>query len=265
VDTYDTLESGLWNFIFVALALHEFGYAARGIRLDSGDLAYLSQECRKAFAHVESHEKIKGFAALNIVASNELSEEVLWALKEQKHEVDTFGIGTNLVTCKAQPALGCVYKLVEVKSQPRIKISQDIVKVTIPGRKECYRLFNAKGEPILDLLLSKTGERATGHATDDLLGALTEGGGCAVAAVVYVCCGCVRCAVLRCAWCAVVGSNPPAPQKRILCRHPFDANKRCYVTPSKVAPMHECVWDGRLIKPFPALHQVRTRSVGRQC
>jgi hypothetical protein len=146
-----------------------------------------SQECRKAFQFIEAQEKIKDFGKLTIVASNDLSEEVLWALKEQKHEVDVFGrcqtpnhtthhitphhsrffvlcavlccvvcagIGTNLVTCKSQPALGCVYKLVEVRGQPRIKISQDPAKVTIPGRKECYRLFNTKGEPVLDLLLS---------------------------------------------------------------------------------------------------------------
>lgn len=153
VDTYDTLESGIWNFIIVALALHECGYEAKGIRLDSGDLAYLSKECRKLFIKISEDYNVS-FQKLTIVASNDLSEKVLWALKEQGHEIDCFGVGTNLVTCMTQPALGCVYKLVEINNQPRMKISQDSQKVTIPGKKECYRLYNQKGEAVVDLLVS---------------------------------------------------------------------------------------------------------------
>lgn len=111
---------------------------------------------------------------------------------------------------QTQPALGCVYKLVEVNGQPRIKVSQDSVKVTIPSRKEAYRLFNASGEPVLDLLIAS-------------------------------------------------GTTPPVPMKRILCRAPFDANKRVYVTPSKVQLLHSCWFDGALTKPFPSLRAVRTR------
>lgn len=81
VDTYDTLESGLWNFLSVALALHDFGYTAKGIRLDSGDLAYLSRESRKAFVKVGEQFNVPHFARFTIVASNDLSEQILWSLK----------------------------------------------------------------------------------------------------------------------------------------------------------------------------------------
>merc|ERR1719276_695839 len=91
------------------------------------------------------------FSTLNIVASNDINEATLLSLNSQGHEIDTFGIGTNLVTCQAQPALGCVFKLVEVNKQPRIKLSNDIVKVTIPGRKNAYRLYGSKGNPLVDL------------------------------------------------------------------------------------------------------------------
>jgi len=210
IDTYDSLDSGLWNFVCVALALHEFGYTAKGIRLDSGDLAYLSKECRKVFLRIAEQFDIPSFAKFTIVASNDLSEKVLWSLKEQGHEIDTFAVGTHLVTCRSQPALGCVYKLVQVNDQPCIKISHEADKVTIPGRKEAYRLFNSSGEAVLDLLIS-------------------------------------------------MGTTPPVPMKRLLCRHPFDANKRVYVTPSKVEALHSCWFDGALTKPFPSLRAVRTR------
>lgn len=75
--------------------------------------------------------------------SVQINEPVLYALNDQGHEIDAFGIGTHLVTCQAQPALGMVYKLVQVKEKPRIKLSQEITKVTIPGAKEAYRLLGA--------------------------------------------------------------------------------------------------------------------------
>lgn len=196
LDTFDTLESGIWNFICVALALHDFGYQPGGIRLDSGDLAYLSKECRKIFRLVSEQFQVP-FSSMTIVASNDLSEKVLYALKEQTHEIDSFGIGTNLVTCKNQPSLGCEYKLVEVNNQPRMKINSDVDKVTIPGAKEVYRLYNSTGEPLMDMLVQ-------------------------------------------------VGSSQPLAGRRILCRHPFDANKRVYVTPAKVENLHSLVWDGEL-------------------
>ena len=91
--------------------------------------------------------------ASTIVASNDLNEAVLLSLTEQGHEIDVFGIGTNLVTCQAQPALGMVCKLVEINGLPRIKISQDFGKVTLPGAKEAFRLIGSEGVPLLDLLI----------------------------------------------------------------------------------------------------------------
>lgn len=152
VDTYDVLKSGLPNFLAVARALHDFHYEAHGLRLDSGDLAYLSIEVRKRFRLVSDKYSLPSFAKLIIVASNDINEDTLVSLEKQGHEIDTFGIGTHLVTCQKQPALGCVYKLVELNSSPRIKVSQDIEKVTIPARKNLYRLFGKDGKALCDLL-----------------------------------------------------------------------------------------------------------------
>ena len=154
VDTYDTLNSGILNFIAVSLALHDLGYKPIGIRLDSGDLAYLSKECRKYFKFIAGKFNVAHFANFIIVASNDINEAVLHSLNEQGHEIDSFGIGTHLVTCKRQPALGCVYKLVAIDDQPRIKVSQSHSKMTIPGKKMAYRLWTASSpEPILDILV----------------------------------------------------------------------------------------------------------------
>ena len=132
IDTYDTCKSGLLHFIVVALALHELGFQAKGVRLDSGDLAYLSKECRRVLTAAAEEFKDAGGALFHkaiIVASNDINEEVLLSLHNQGHAIDAFGIGTHLVTCQAQPALGCVYKLVEIEGSARIKLSQDIAKV----------------------------------------------------------------------------------------------------------------------------------------
>jgi nicotinate phosphoribosyltransferase len=155
IDTYDTLRSGLLNFILVALVLDDLGYQSIGIRLDSGDLAYLSMECARAFADVASSHQRKSFVALDVVASNDINEAVLKALNEQKHGITVYGIGTNLVTCQAQPALGCVYKLVEISGKPRLKLSQEITKVLIPGMKKPFRLFGKDGSPLLDVMVGK--------------------------------------------------------------------------------------------------------------
>ena len=113
VDTYDTVKSGLENFIFVAKALDDFGYIPKGIRLDSGDLAGLSLTCQHAFLKVIDDEPFrhKAFNNLTIVASNNINEATLIELNKKGHGITVFGIGTNLVTCQTQPALGCVYKL----------------------------------------------------------------------------------------------------------------------------------------------------------
>ncbi|CAM9809113.1 unnamed protein product [Ectocarpus sp. 4 AP-2014] len=157
VDTYDTLQSGVPNFLCVALALDDLGHRALGCRLDSGDLSYLSQEVRKMTTEAAKTFNRPFLATTNIVASNDINEESLHYLADQGHAIDTFGIGTNLVTCQAQPALGCVYKLVSIEGVPRIKLSQTTSKITIPGRKAVYRLLGADRVPILDIML-KDGE-----------------------------------------------------------------------------------------------------------
>ena len=155
VDTYDTLHSGIPNFLVVSEALRQLGYDSIGIRLDSGDLAYLSQHTREMWVQADSRLQLDGYyRAKKIVASNDLSEDVIWALKQQKHDIDVFGIGTNLVTCQKQPALGCVFKLVEINGAPRIKLSQDVEKLVLPGKKSVYRLYDSDGSPLVDLMQS---------------------------------------------------------------------------------------------------------------
>lgn len=156
VDTYDTLHSGLLNFCLVSLALHDLGYTPKGIRLDSGDLAALSMACATKFAELATSQQLPFFNALDIVASNDINEKTLVQLNQQGHAITLYGIGTNLVTCQAQPALGCVYKLVELNGKPRLKLSQDPAKVLIPGRKVAYRLWGKEGRPLVDLLTDST-------------------------------------------------------------------------------------------------------------
>lgn len=139
VDTYDTLRSGLPNAIKVA---KEFGEKINfvGIRLDSGDLAYLSKEARKVLDEA-------GFQDVKIVASNDLDEYTIMHLKAQGAKIDTWGIGTKLITAFDQAALGGVYKLVSIEDEKgqmvdTIKISANPEKVTTPGRKNIYRIIN---------------------------------------------------------------------------------------------------------------------------
>ncbi len=168
VDTYDTLKSGVPNFVCVALALLKSGYTPVGIRLDSGDLSYLSKQTRRVFNELAARTDPR-LAKCIILASNEINRSVLASLNMQGHEIDTFGIGTHLVTCDEQPAMGCVYKLVEAKGIPRIKLSQDLSKMTIPGKKEAYRLFSGDGYGLLDLMIRvgdkppESGERVLCH------------------------------------------------------------------------------------------------------
>ena len=161
VDTYNTPKSGLPNFICVALALIHIGYKPIGIRLDSGDLAYFSKETRKVFKKIAEQFSIESFAKLAIMASNDINESILLSLGQQGHEIDVFGIGTHLVTCQAQPSLGCVYKLVAINNHPRIKLSDEVDKMTIPGKKEVYRLIGEHMHPLLDLM-TEAGEPAPG-------------------------------------------------------------------------------------------------------
>lgn len=161
IDTYDVEQSGIVNFSAVALALHDCGFTARGVRIDSGDLAYLSLASRAVFEKIaDSRRDASGSDAefgwmrkLIIVASNDINEDTLISLKQQQHAIDAYGIGTHLVTCQKQPALGCVFKLVECNGEPRMKLSQVADKVTLPFKKNVYRLYSHRGYPIVDLMI----------------------------------------------------------------------------------------------------------------
>ena len=152
VDTYDALSSGVPNFLCTAFALMDLGFRPVGVRLDSGDLAFLSRMCRNMFATCGERTG-RDTGPFRIVASNEIDENVLRALNNEGHEIDIFGIGTRLVTCDSQPSLGCVFKLVEIGGAPRIKLSNDLAKMTVPGRKLAYRLYGQADQPLLDLLV----------------------------------------------------------------------------------------------------------------
>ncbi|XP_050413034.2 nicotinate phosphoribosyltransferase [Patella vulgata] len=152
IDTYDVIRSGLPNFCTVAMALNECGYTPKGIRLDSGDLAYQSLHVRRIYTKVAKAFDVEWFKDLIIVASNDINEDTIHSLNQQGHEINSFGIGTHLVTCQKQPALGCVFKLVEINKKARIKLSEDMEKVTIPGRKVAYRLYGCDGNALVDLI-----------------------------------------------------------------------------------------------------------------
>ncbi|CAL1537521.1 unnamed protein product [Lymnaea stagnalis] len=165
IDTYDVIRSGLPNFCTVAMALNDLGYQSIGIRLDSGDLSYLSNEVQAKFIRVADRYNLPWFKKLTIVASNDINEDTIHSLNQQGHSINCYGIGTHLVTCQKQPALGCVFKLVQINNKPRIKLSEDVEKVTIPGLKKVYRLFGTDGRALVDLLqhasetAPKTGQR----------------------------------------------------------------------------------------------------------
>jgi len=152
IDTYDVIRSGLLNFCAVALALYDNGYQSLGVRIDSGDLAYLSRLVKETFLAVASKYDLEWFGKMNVVASNDINEETILSLNEQGHMITTYGIGTHLVTCQKQPALGAVFKLVEVNGKPKMKLSQDVEKVTMPGKKEVFRLYSSDGHMLIDLL-----------------------------------------------------------------------------------------------------------------
>ncbi|CAI2366046.1 unnamed protein product [Moneuplotes crassus] len=150
IDTYNTINSGCKNFLLCAVVLSELGHNPVGVRLDSGDLSQLSKDCKKLFKEI-GDKYGHDYSDLVVVASNDINEKTIRQLNEDNHEIDIFGIGTNLVTCQAQPALGMVYKLVEIEGKPRIKFSEEKEKVLIPGRKKVFRIFEGE-HPSFDIL-----------------------------------------------------------------------------------------------------------------
>jgi nicotinate phosphoribosyltransferase len=138
VDTYDTLRTGIPNAIIVAKEMEEKGQRARAIRLDSGDLAYLSKLARTMLDEA-------GLSYVKIAASNQLDEFVIKSLMEQGAPIDIFGVGTSLVTGRPDAALDGVYKLSVVSNKPRLKLSESLEKIILPGRKQVLRVIDNNG------------------------------------------------------------------------------------------------------------------------
>lgn len=150
VDTYNVLESGVPNAIRVAKeVLEPMGKRLKGIRLDSGDLAYLSKKSRKMLDEADMSD-------CKIVVSNSLDEYTIRSLINQGACIDLFGVGERLITAKSDPVFGGVYKLSAVEEngefKPRIKISENVEKVTNPGLKRVWRIMNKDGIGVGDLL-----------------------------------------------------------------------------------------------------------------
>ena len=134
VDTYDTLRSGVPNAIIVGKELKARGEQLMGIRLDSGDLAFLSKEARKMLDEA-------GLQEVKITVSNQLDEYIIKSLNEQKAPIDAFGVGTRLITGMPDAALDGVYKLSQIEDQPKLKISENVEKAILPGVKNVRRYF----------------------------------------------------------------------------------------------------------------------------
>ncbi|WP_129125574.1 nicotinate phosphoribosyltransferase [Geomonas oryzae] len=147
IDTYDTLGSGLPNALAVARELRERGHELVGVRIDSGDLAYLSRQVRSAF-------DAAGFPGVKIVASNELDEFVIESIRSEGGQVDIYGVGTRLATCAGEGggALGGVYKLVKIDGEAKLKITSDLAKATLPDRKRVLRAVAPDGSFIQDVI-----------------------------------------------------------------------------------------------------------------
>ncbi|MBV7273150.1 nicotinate phosphoribosyltransferase [Clostridium thailandense] len=152
IDTYNVLKSGLPNAIKVFNeVLLPKGYRPKGVRIDSGDITYLTQKCRKILDEA-------GFSDVNIVVSNSLDEFIIRDVLSQGAKIDSFGVGERLITAKSEPVFGGVYKLVAVEDDnrniiPKIKISENEEKITNPGFKKIFRIFDkTDNKAIADLI-----------------------------------------------------------------------------------------------------------------
>lgn len=140
VDTYNVTKSGIPNAIRTAKeVLQPMGKRLKGVRIDSGDIAYLTKKCRKMLDEA-------GLDDCNIVVSNSLDEYIIDDILDQGAKIDSFGVGERLVTAKSEPVFGGVYKLAAIEKEgviiPKIKISENAEKVTNPGYKKVWRLFD---------------------------------------------------------------------------------------------------------------------------
>ncbi len=224
VDTVDTLESGIPHAIQVFQELRRKGHRPLGVRLDSGDLAYLSIQAAKMLDEA-------GFSEVSIVLSNELDELVIWQIITQiqreapRYGVDpdqlirrlVYGVGTRLITSWGEPALGGVYKLVAIRDggewRPAIKISESPSKTPNPGHKRVWRIYDQRG-----------------FATADLLSLEDE---------------------------------DPTQMERIVLRHPSDHTKRRTLHRDEISGMEPLLQDflveGKLVAELPSIEEMRTQ------
>ncbi len=224
VDTIDTLESGVPNAITVFEELRRAGHQPRGVRLDSGDLAYLSVRTAKMLNDA-------GFPEVSIVLSNQLDELTIWQIQTQiaseapRYGLSAdevigrliYGVGTRLITSEGDAALDGVYKLVAVEDDggwmPAIKISESVAKVPNPGQKAVWRIYDRNG-----------------RATADLLTQVDEN---------------------------------PADAERLLLHHPVEHGTYRYLSASDISSieplLEEIIVDGRLVYERPTLEQIRER------
>ncbi len=158
VDTYNVLKSGIPNAIKVFdEVLKPLGARPAGVRIDSGDITYLSKKCR---AMLDS----AGYEDCKIVASNSLDEYIIEDMLQQGAKIDMFGVGERLITSKSSPVFGGVYKLVAVENPdgdiiPKIKISENVTKITTPGFKQVYRLYSKKDSSAIADVITIHGEK----------------------------------------------------------------------------------------------------------
>lgn len=153
VDTYDVLEKGIPNTIRVQKeVLGPMGKRVKGIRIDSGDLAYLSKKVRKMLDEA-------GMEDCKIIVSNSLDEYTISSLFSQDAPIDSFGVGERMITAKSEPVFGAVYKIAAVEENgafsPRIKISENTEKITNPGLKQVYRIYDESGRAVADMLAGR--------------------------------------------------------------------------------------------------------------
>lgn len=163
IDTYNVLKSGLPNAIKVFdEVLKPLGCRPKGVRIDSGDITYLSKKCRKMLDDA-------GYPDCAIVASNSLDEWIIRDMLLQGARVDSFGVGERLITSKSEPVFGGVYKLVAVEDDmgeivPKIKISENVAKITTPGFKQVYRLYSRENSQAIADVITLADEVIDDHS-----------------------------------------------------------------------------------------------------
>lgn len=153
IDTYNTIGIGIKNAIeaFKECGIDDNYQGMYGVRIDSGDLAYLSKKCRALLDEAGLHKA-------KIVLTNSLNEELIRSLKEQGAYVDLYGVGDEIAVSKSNPCFGGVYKIVEIDNEPVIKLSEDVIKISNPGFKEVYRIYDSNGIAYADLITLVKGD-----------------------------------------------------------------------------------------------------------